>query len=167
MFCDEVYTPGHHLKHKKSHVFLMDGDEEGSGDEEESLESEEEAAPEASDKTPTVSINALNGSASFSCMRFVGYYGEKKHQIHILIDPGSTHNFLDLKRAQEIGCPLTPINPMTVAAAGGDLVAGFKSTGFKWSVQGYDFQTEVKTLPLDCCDLVLGVQWLSTLGPIL
>ncbi|KAL8151329.1 hypothetical protein V2J09_021137 [Rumex salicifolius] len=31
---------------------------------------------------------------------------------------------------------------------------------------GYEFKTEVRTLPLDCCDLVLGVQWLTTLGPI-
>ena len=34
-------------------------------------------------------------------------------------------------------------------------------------VQNYTFTSEIRTLPLDCCELVLGVQWLSTLGPIL
>lgn len=34
-------------------------------------------------------------------------------------------------------------------------------------MQGYNFVAEFRTLPLGCSDVVLGVQWLSTLGPIL
>lgn len=57
---------------------------------------------------------------------------------------------------------------MSVAAANGNnLVTKHKCSDFTWSVQGYSFTTEIRTLQLDCCELVLGVQWLSTLGPIL
>lgn len=94
-------------------------------------------------------------------------YGNKK-KLHILIYPGSTHNFLDLGIANELGCLLEAIKPMAVAAANGNnLTTGYKCADFRWKLQGYIFSTEIRTLPLDCCDLVLGVQWLSTLGPIL
>lgn len=50
--------------------------------------------------TPVISVNALSGSATFNCMRVIGKYGKRK--LYILIDPGSTHNFLDYKVAQEM-----------------------------------------------------------------
>lgn len=56
---------------------------------------------------------------------------------------------------------------MTVAAASGDLTTSYKCNSFAWKMQGYEFKAEIRTLPLGCSDLVLGVQWLSTLGPIL
>ena len=37
---------------------------------------------------------------------------------------------------------------------------------FKWTLHSTEFQSEVYLLPLGACDLVLGVQWLSTLGTI-
>lgn len=35
-----------------------------------------------------------------------------------------------------------------------------------WSLQGTQFTTDVLLLPLGSCDMVLGVQWLETLGEI-
>lgn len=34
-------------------------------------------------------------------------------------------------------------------------------------MQGYTLSTVVRAISLDCCDMVLGVEWLTTLGPIL
>ena len=56
---------------------------------------------------------------------------------------------------------------MAVVAASGDLITKYKCSPFSWKMQGYDFTTETRTLALGCSDLVLGVQWQSTLGPIL
>uniref|UniRef100_A0A1J3IVR9 Transposon Ty3-I Gag-Pol polyprotein n=2 Tax=Noccaea caerulescens TaxID=107243 RepID=A0A1J3IVR9_NOCCA len=169
MFCDEPFTPGHHLKHKRTQVFIMDGEiEEHHEDEDDDSDAqlEEEISTEVVEKSPVISVNALSGSATFNCMRVVGQYAKRK--LHILIDPGSTHNFLDLSIAKELGCSLEKIKPMAVAAANGsNMVTGFKCRNFTWKLQGYTLSTEVRTLPLDCCDFVLGVQWLSTLGPIL
>lgn len=36
-----------------------------------------------------------------------------------------------------------------------------------WEMQGKTFVAELRLLPLGGCDMVLGIQWLSTLGPIL
>ncbi|KAF2305026.1 hypothetical protein GH714_001150 [Hevea brasiliensis] len=41
-----------------------------------------------------------------------------------------------------------------------------ETTVFKWGMQGYDFVAEVYVLALDSYDLILGAQWLFTLGDI-
>ncbi|KAF2606819.1 hypothetical protein F2Q68_00043682 [Brassica cretica] len=41
-----------------------------------------------------------------------GQYGKTK--LHTLIDPGSTHNFVDINIANHIGCKLEPTKPMSL-----------------------------------------------------
>lgn len=51
-------------------------------------------------------------------------------------------------------------------ANGNQLECGEKCSHFKWMMQGVWFNAEVLVLPLENCDMVLGVQWLATLGNI-
>jgi len=46
-------------------------------------------------------------------MRVIGYY--QKKPLHILIDSGSTHNFLDEGVAKKLGCLITDIPILSVA----------------------------------------------------
>ena len=39
-------------------------------------------------------------------------------------------------------------------------------SNFQWSIQGIDFVTDVFTLDLKNCDMILGIQWLATLKTI-
>lgn len=48
-----------------------------------------------------ISINAMSGHSSFNTMRVNGHMGKKT--LHILIDSGSTHNFLDEQLASVWG----------------------------------------------------------------
>lgn len=67
-----------------------------------------------------------------------------------------------------MGCALEAVQPVKVSAVNGHtMLSSSRCKEFCWKIQGYVFTTEVRTLPLDCCDMVLGVQWLATLGPIL
>lgn len=43
---------------------------------------------------PQISMNAMNGVSGFHNMRINGHV--EKKTVHILIDSGSTHNFLDV-----------------------------------------------------------------------
>lgn len=54
-------------------------------------------------------------------------------------------------------------------SGGGDhkLVAPFICKGFKWTFQQTEFTADVLVLPLGSYDLILGVQWLRSLGPTL
>ncbi|CAM8880125.1 unnamed protein product [Rhodiola kirilowii] len=168
MFCDEPYSPGHHLKHKRSQIYVLEGDDIDDAEnncEDTLISYVDPPQPDPPDDSPTISVHALNGATTFNCMRVIGQCGKRK--LYILIDPGSTHNFIDVTVAKDIGCLLEPVPPMPVAAANGNqMSSAYKCDKFSWNMQGYQFVAAVRTLPLDCCDIVLGVQWLMTLGPI-
>ncbi|GKG11885.1 hypothetical protein Tco_0346122, partial [Tanacetum coccineum] len=57
-----------------------------------------------------ISLNALTGVSSFKTMRIIRWVD--KHGLHILIDTGSTHNFLDVTTAKNIGCHIKPTCPL-------------------------------------------------------
>lgn len=133
------------------------------------LESDEESRDEdpTEDHNPLISIHAISGSSSrgFRTMRITGRVGKKA--VHILIDSGSTHNFLDVHLAKKLGLYLTSFNPVMVDVADGNrLECNSMCKDLRWTLRGTIFITDVLLLPLGNCDMVLGVQWLETLGII-
>lgn len=66
---------------------------------------------------PQISLNALNGANSYQTMR--GDWQGGKNELHMLIDCGSTHNFLDAGIANQLGCKLTSTFPLVVTVVGG------------------------------------------------
>ena len=93
--------------------------------EEGSLE-DDEVSPTANSQTlgfemietePCISLQALNEIQGFQTMRVTGYVGKKA--IQILIDSGSTHNFVDQSLAHRLGCKLDPIHSQPIVVADG------------------------------------------------
>ena len=85
-----------------------------------------------------------------------------------LLDSESSHNFIDIALAQRAGVRLQPCPHLTVTVANGDRVASLgKAPAQNVSVDGEAFGVDLYALPLGEYDMVLGVQWLGTLGPIL
>ncbi|GAB4836211.1 hypothetical protein Ancab_039524 [Ancistrocladus abbreviatus] len=111
-------------------------------------------------------MHALGGRHHFQTMRVTGQVNGKT--LHILIDSGSTHNFLDIKAAKRLGCKIERVNkPLPVTVADGNAIHSTSvCKQFKWKLQNTVFITDVMLLPLGGCEMVLGIQWLSTLGPI-
>ncbi|GJT97162.1 gypsy/ty3 retroelement polyprotein [Tanacetum coccineum] len=118
------------------------------------------------DLIPQISLNALSGVSSYQTMRVVGLVA-KPHELHILVYSGSTHNFLDIHVAKRLSCNIRSTCPLLVNVAGGkQLMAVSECKGFKWQLKGETFTADVMLLPLGGCDMVLGIQWLATLGDI-
>ncbi|XP_074300143.1 uncharacterized protein LOC141631357 [Silene latifolia] len=168
-FCNEPFTRNHQCKLKGTQMFAIEiiGEEEDEhgdcdvGDEEE----ETDVGYEMVESVPCISMNAMSGSSGFQTMRVTGYVGKKA--IHILIDSGSTHNFLDQHMAVKLGCKLDCIEPQSVTVAdGSQFPCQLMSKQFSWVLQNTQFETDVLIIPLGGCDMVLGVQWLSTLGTV-
>ena len=91
----------------------------------------------------------------------------KTKPLHILIDSDSTHNFLNTKMTKKLGCKVEEIGPMKVDVANGNSLACVAMCrGLTWTLQRSKFTKDVLLLPLENCDMVLGVQWLQTLGEI-
>ena len=96
---------------------------------------------------PLISLNAITGTTNFQTMRVIGTVG--KHTLHILIDCGSTHNFLDKNVAKQIGCLTRSTCPLSVTVANGNkLITGAECKGFKWLFGSTPFTTDVMLLPL-------------------
>lgn len=113
-----------------------------------------------------ISVHALSGIPSYRTMRIKGKV--KKCPITILIDSGSTHNFLDPAVAKRSGQQPQATSPLAVVVVDGTrLFSSAVISNFTWQMQGTEFHSEVRLLPLGGCDMVLRVQWLTTLGPVL
>lgn len=150
--------PGH--KCPKTQLYVIEVEDE------EPVEIEDETLYEEEPKEPLISIHALTGLPSFSTMRVKGAMGTR--QLHILIDSGSTHNFLDVKLAKRLQCPVNPIQSLSVSVADGkELQCNQICPEFQWTMQGRWFTTEVLLLPLENYDMILGIQWLLPLNDIL
>ena len=100
-WCDERFTPGHRCKNKQLYMIIVHDDEE-EGD---SIHEDEGEKPETMaifEGNPQLSIHAMEGTYSYQTMRLRGAAG--KRMLCILIDSGSTHNFIDVRMATKLGC---------------------------------------------------------------
>ncbi|XP_042054806.1 uncharacterized protein LOC121799484 [Salvia splendens] len=160
--CDEKFERGHRCARKQ--LYLLEIDD---GVSELSVDDEIQEDEVNDEENPLISIHAINGSPSrgFRTMRVTGRIG--KRAIHILIASGSTDNFLDIQLAKKMGLQLTPVNPVMVDVADGNrLECKSMCKGMRWLLRRTPFVTDVLLLPLGSCDMVLGIQWLETLGVI-
>lgn len=147
---------------KKKQLFMLEAED----DEEVFEEAQQELSTEQVQEEFQISMHALSGMQSYRTMRIKGLV--KKQVMEILVDTGSTHNFLDVKFAKKAGVLTQATSPLTVEVADGTKIYSKAVVkDFKWAMQGTLFSAEMRILPLGGCDMVLGVQWLSTLGPVL
>ncbi|KAH9680855.1 hypothetical protein KPL71_026714 [Citrus sinensis] len=153
--CDEKYTFGHKCKK----LFLIEAEE---GDELEEHKEEKDDTQE----TPAISLHALAGVQSPQTMRLQSSIG--KASLTILIDSGSTHNFLHHKFVKIAGLKPEPGCLLSVVVANGEkLTSPGRCKGVQLQLQGTQIEADFYLLSLEGCDAVLGAQWLCTLGPIL
>jgi len=112
-----------------------------------------------------ISVNAISGVSDYRTMRVKGLY--EKQVLSILIDPDSTHSFMDSKVAEKLKCVLKPASMAQVSVADGRLLGlNAKIDKFQWELRGTQLQADLMVITLRGCDMVLGAQWLETLGPI-
>ncbi|KAD6454360.1 hypothetical protein E3N88_09066 [Mikania micrantha] len=107
------FTPGHKCANKQLFVLEVQGCDEEEEQIDDGVQSQEWVEPQ-------ISINALIGIASFSTMKVIGTIGNK--QLRILIDSGSTRNFLNKDLAIKLNCSLKKIDSMTVGVANGSVI---------------------------------------------
>jgi len=112
---DEAYFPGHKCKAQVYSLEVVEEIKEEEEEEAEGVEEEEGGKPQG--EPLLLSLNALNGISTYHIMRVTGRI--KNISLHILIDLGSTHNFLDLATAKRLHCEIKKIPPIRVVVANG------------------------------------------------
>jgi hypothetical protein len=144
------------------------------------LEEDEETpsmseSPESTDITPpsdppevepVISLNALTGFSAPQTLKLIGYIKHRK--VIILVDSGSTHNFIHRRIAQETHCYIHAINNFQIMIAnGGSMKCGGRCENVHLQIGDYHLKSHMFAIDMGGCDIVLGADWLRTLGPIL
>jgi hypothetical protein len=93
------------------------------------------------------------------------------NDVHLsaLLDSESMHNFVDsVAAAARVGLLLTKQTGLRVAVANGDKVYNPSCCRYlRITIGGEPFPIDCYSLDLSSFDMVLGVRWLESLGPIL
>lgn len=86
----------------------------------------------------------------------------------ILFYSGSSHNFIHSAFAKKMGWRIDPLQKFDVMIANGGTITSMGCCSqVKITIQDYEYISDLYVLQLGGCDVVLGAQWLRTLGPIL
>jgi hypothetical protein len=168
--CDDKYFPGH--KCTEQNIFMAISEDILEEDVETPVVSE---SPEITDMTPpsnppevepVISLNALTGFSTPQTLKLISYI---KHQkVIILVDSGSTHNFIHHCISQETHCYIHVVNNFQIMIAnGGSMKCGGHCENVCLQIGDYHLKSHMFAIDMGGCDIVLGADWLRTLGPIL
>ena len=163
--CDSKYTKGHKCAEKK--LFYIDCEEEEEKEQERSKEEDilQEQSLDEEQMNSKISCNALAGIITPQTIKIEGQI--KKKKVIMLIDSGSTHNFIHCKVAKELNFFLYPAPECQVMVANGGTINFYgKFHDIKLSMGQYVLTSPMLSIPMGGADVVLGVQWLQFLGTI-
>ncbi|TYK02029.1 Ty3/gypsy retrotransposon protein [Cucumis melo var. makuwa] len=168
--CNEKYSADHRCKMKelrelKMFVVKKEGEEyeiiEENAAEEKTLESPQE---EEKQKTfAELSLHSVVGLNDPGTMKVKGKIQER--EVIILIDCGATHNFISEKLVESLQLPVKETGHCGVILGSGTAVQG-KGICENVEIQLSNWKVKEEFLPLELggVDVVLGMQWLHSLG---
>jgi hypothetical protein len=174
-YCDEKYAPGHKCREQK--FFQIDATVSSPYEDIPSDEAPDPEVAQPSDHAedpvvnpvesaePVISLHALSGISAPQTLKIKGYIKHKL--VVVLIDSGSTHNFIHRRLADELHCFVHPVSNFQILIAnGGTMKCGGCCENVKLQMGDYHMKTHMFSISMGGCDIVLGVEWLHTLGPI-
>lgn len=155
--CNEKFAPGHRCKK----LFLIEAcTAEEDGDMVMDVESNDE--PE----TPGISLHAISGGNSPNTMKVLGRI--QVVSTMVLLDSGSSHNFISEGLARKLGLQPTKNQSICVMVASGDkLTSKGICAGIAIKLGMFLTHADFYILPLESYDVVMGTHCLRTLGEIL
>jgi hypothetical protein len=168
--CDDKYFLGHKCK---EHKFFMAMNEDASKDE--AVVSPVDELPSPSELTPpfdppevelVISLNDLTGFSSPQTLKLIGYI--TNHKFIILMDSGSTHNFIHHRIAQKFNCYIHAINNFQIMISnGGSMKCGGHCENGQLQIGQCHLKSHMFFIDMAGCDIVIGFEWLHTLSSIL
>ena len=111
-----------------------------------------------------LSLNAMKGTDSIGILRFTGQIGQIR--VQVLVDGGSSNNFLQPRIAEFLKLPVEPGPCFKVLVGNGQsMTAEGVVPNLSIILQGHELIVPVFLLPVAGADIILGSSWLATLGP--
>jgi len=115
---------------------------------------------------PIISLNSLTGFSAPQILKLIGYI--KHMKVIIVVDSGSTHNFIYPCISQETNFYIHAVNNFQIMIAnGGSMKCGGICENARLQIGDYHLKSHMFSIDMSDCYIVLGAEWLRTLGPIL
>ncbi|XP_042984723.1 uncharacterized protein LOC122313630 [Carya illinoinensis] len=154
----------------QAYVLLEDETSEVEEDGHVETTSEESEQEEAESSEPLeeaeLSLNAISSVPRPTSMRVMAWVG--KFEVTLLVDSGSTHNFINANTVTKIGLKPCAIEPFEVKVANGNkLRCEALVKEVKINVQGVRIVADLHMLALMGLDVVIGNAWLKGLGRVI
>jgi hypothetical protein len=168
--CDDKYFPGHKCKEQNLFMAISEEIQEDNDDTSplpELPETYEINSPsDPPEVEPIISLNALTRFSAPQTLKLIDYIKHRK--VIILVDSGNTHNFIHRRIAQETHCYIHAVNNFQIMIAnGGSMKCGGRCKNVRLQIGDYNLKSHMFAIDMGVCDIVLGAEWLRTLGPIL
>jgi hypothetical protein len=117
------------------------------------------------DAIPEISFHALVGTAHPQTFQVIGKIGNQ--EVIVLIDWGSTHNFIEQSVVTKFGLQVVCGKSVQVTVGNKEIIeCTGRCMGLSLSIQGFIVQADFYVLPEATYQAILRVQWLATLGLI-
>ncbi|KAL4582831.1 hypothetical protein LXL04_007392 [Taraxacum kok-saghyz] len=161
--CPAKYSPGHKCSPPQFMV-IVDNEDETPPDTS-LIETDAALTVEPPDQFLALSTTAFYGLASPQALHVTGFINNKP--VKILVDSGSTHNIIQPRIVANLKLEHDAIPSFPVMVGSGDYL---HCNGFCRDLEIHLKKTPFKLpffiLPVAGADVVLGLAWLSSLGPI-
>ncbi|XP_057775458.1 uncharacterized protein LOC130994433 [Salvia miltiorrhiza] len=163
--CDQKWNPAHRCKSKGT-VMLLEGDDIEPSEDIEPTEPADHSLDETLIMGDISSLHSLSGATHPRSLRLWGTTLNQRFQV--MIDNGSTHNFITPALAERLKLPLSPVPSFRVRIGNDDsIICQHVCHHTTINLQGTDFTLDLFVLPIKGPDVILGIQWLQELGRVL
>jgi hypothetical protein len=153
--CDRKYSKGHKCGENKLFYIYCEEEEEQEQEQEPSQDENVEAIS-SEEFTPTISCNALDGISTPQTLNIEGYI--KKKKVIVLIDSGSTHNFIHYKLSKALNFFVyLALEFQVMIADGGTINFSGKCNKINLTMGEYVMNIPMIAIPIGGADLVLRI----------
>ena len=112
-----------------------------------------------------ISLHAIAGNRTEDMILLPVYI--HGHRLTALLDSGSTHNFVHVDLMRRMGLATSTTNTHVTVANGDRMPCGLVACNVAMHIGKEDFTISCLGIDLGGFDVILGVDYLRTLGPIL
>jgi hypothetical protein len=158
--CGLPYTRGHHCADNVQLPIVEELWQMIHGQSSEDDKSSEEL------NTMSLSQAAAEGFSAPKTMQFVGHI--QGWDLLIQLDSDSSHSFLSTQVAAHVtGLSQMPQKLSVKVANGSVMNCSQELLGVVWSLSCYEFKSNLRVLPLQTYDLIIGMDWLEMFSPMM
>ncbi|CAH9127383.1 unnamed protein product, partial [Cuscuta epithymum] len=167
--CGEKWNKEHSCKLKNYKLIMVEDSDNEEDIEGAKVEIKAEEGTTMEFKSMQLSVMSKEGIHSLRTFKVNGSleWAEGKAEVAVLIDSGATHNFISQNLVKQLELPYTTTPGYKVQIGNGEKVSNNgRCENLTLCMQGTNIKQKFYMLNLEGTDLVLGMEWLTTLGNV-